>query len=80
MPYNELFFLTTYVKPDDAVAVGVLDDDELDNDALDSARAPGTPTTPSMIAEHNDTASVLLIIFMFRFTGFCIGPVHKELE
>ena len=79
MPYNELFFLTTYVKPDDAVATGVFDD-ELDDDVLDSARAPGTPTTPSMIAEHNDTASVLLIIFMLRFTGFCIGPVQKELE
>jgi hypothetical protein len=64
-----------YVKPVVAVA-----EDELVVFAFDSARAPGTPTTPSMIAEHNDTASVLLMIFMLRFTGFCIGPVHEELE
>jgi hypothetical protein len=33
-----------------------------------------------MIAEHNDTANVLLNIFMLRFTGFGIGPDHEELE
>jgi len=55
-------------------------DEELDVLLFDSARAPGIPTTPSMIAEHSDTASVLLAIFILRFTGFCIGPVHEELE
>jgi hypothetical protein len=75
IPVNESFLTTTYVNP--AVAVA---DDELVVFDFESASAPGTPTTPSMIAEHNDTASVLLIIFMLRFTGFCIGPVHEELE
>ena len=78
IPVKESFRTTTYVNPAVAVADDELDD--FDDFAFDSARAPGTPTTPSMIAEHNDTASVLPNVLTLRFTGFCIGPVQKELE
>jgi len=87
MRLNESLRITVYVRPCDHEAVDVRtspepDDwfDEPELEALSSASAPGVPTSPATVAEHNDINTALFNRRMLRFTGSGIGDPRSRLE